>query len=171
MQNLNAEAYEHYHLTHTNFVEAYKMVNEYVTELYRLPKKFLDETEGTMNSVSSKHLSAKAPSANDMSMRVVADFMSQLDEFTMHTIGLFNEHMKHIDETEAYLFNAKALEAKQKGSSWTAFASEYSDLTPKVDELMVGLKQIKERADDTLVWLEKLEVKWEDVRDRVKQAA
>lgn len=170
MPNLNS-TYEQYHLTHSNFVEAYKMVNEYVTELYKLPKRFLDETEGTMNLISNKQFAPKSPSDSDSSMRDVVDFMNQLDEFTMHTIGLFNKHMAHIDETEVYMQHAMALEAKVDGTNLGEYAKEYAVLTPRVDELMQGLKQIKERADDTLAWLQKLEVKWEDVQVKVRQAA
>lgn len=170
MSNLNS-AYENYHLTHGNFVEAYKMVNDYVTELYKLPKQFLDETEGTMNLLNSTHFAPKSPSVKDKSMRIVVDFMDQLDEFTMHTIDLFNDHMKHIDETQAYLIKVKDIESKQTGKNTPEVAKEYTSLTPKVAELMDGLKQIKVRADETLSWLEKLEVKWEDVQVKIKLAA
>lgn len=170
MLNLNS-AFEQYHLTHGNFVEAYKMVNDYVTELYKLPKQFLDETEGTMNLLTGRHFAPKAPSANDSSMRVIVNFMDQLDEFTMHTIGLFNEHMKHIDETEVYMRKVIALDSKFDERNPLQYAKEYTSLTPKVNELMEGLKDIKTKADDTLVWLEKLEVKWEDVQVKIKLAA
>lgn len=170
MTNLNS-GNENYQLTHSNFVEAYKMVNDYVTELYRLPKQFLDETEGTMNMITSKHFTPKSPSANDKSMRVVADFMDQLDEFTMHTIGLFNEHMKHIDETEAYMKKVMTIESKVNFTDEEGFAAEYQPLLPQVNSLMKGLKEIKERADDTLAWLEKLEIKWEDIQSNIKNAA
>lgn len=164
-------AYENYHLTHSNFVEAYKMVNEYVTELYKLPKRFLDETEGTMNLISAKQFAPKSPSASDSSVRVVVDFMNQIDEFTQHTIGLFNKHMDHIDETEAYMQKAAALEQKIDIKNPGEYANEYAALTPRVNELMQGLKQIKERADETLGWLKQLELQWEDVQVKVRQAA
>lgn len=170
MQNLDS-AYENYHLTHSNFVEAYKMVNEYVTELYKLPKQFLDETEGTMGLISGKQFAPKAPSESDKSVRLVVDFMDQLDEFTMHTIGLFNKHMDHMDETEAYMQKAIALQDKVTPQNHGQFLKEYAVLTPQVNELMQGLKQIKERADDALAWMEKLELKWEDVQVKVRQAA
>ena len=170
MSNLNS-AFEHYHLTHNNFIEAYRMVNEYVTELYRLPKHFLDETEGTMNSISNKHFSPKAPSSNDKSMRVVVDFMNQLEEFTAHTIQLFNRHMDHIEATEVYMNKVKVLDSQSAGQKIDSFFPQYTKLTPEVDQLMEGLKQIKFRADETLSWLEKLEVKWEDVQVKIRNAA
>jgi len=147
------------------------MVNEYVTELYKLPKRFLDETQGTMNLISSKQYAPKAPSSSDSSMRVVVDFMNQLDEFTVHTIDLFNKHMEHIDKTELYMKIAMALETKVAGKDLTLFTGEYSKITEQVNQLMYGLKQIKERADETLEWLEQLELQWEDVQIKVKQAA
>ena len=170
MPILNSD-YEKYHLTHSNFVEAYKMVNEYVTELYKLPKRFLDETEGTMNLISAKQVAPKSPSASDSSVRLVVDFMNQIDEFTQHTITLFNKHMEHIDETEAYMQKAIVLEEKINTENTGEFAQEYAALTPRVNELMAGLKQIKERADETLEWLEQLELQWEDVQVKVRQAA
>ena len=170
MSNLNS-AYENYYLTHTNFVEAYKMVNDYVTELYRLPKRFLDETEGTMNLITSKHFTPKSPSENDKSMRFVAEFMDQLDEFTVHTIDLFNDHISHIEATEAYMKKVMALEAKGQSNGNDEIARQSVELVPTINTLMAGLKNIKERADDTLAWLEKLEVRWEDVQEKVRSAA
>ncbi|HLP21882.1 MAG TPA: hypothetical protein VK174_16325 [Chitinophagales bacterium] len=170
MTNLNSAA-EQYHFTHSNFVEAYKMVNEYVTELYRLPKRFLEETEGTMNALTNKHFAPKAPSANDTNMRVVVEFMDQLDEFTMNTIDLFNDHMKHIDATEAYMKKAVALESPTVGIIENPDAQVYSQLIPEVEQLLGGLKEIKQRADDTLGWLEELEVNWETIQGEIKNAA
>jgi hypothetical protein len=167
MSNLNS-ASEQYHLTHSNFVEAYRMVNEYVTELYRLPKQFIDETEGAINAASAKHFTPKSPSSTDKSMRVVIDFMDQLDSFTMHTINLFNEHMKHIEATEVYMKKVILLDTQSKPAE---LAGEYSSLLPEVNRLMDGLKDIKLKADDTLDWLEKLEVNWSDVQVKIKNAA
>ncbi len=170
MPTLNS-AYEQYHLTHSNFIEAYRMVNEYVTELYRLPKQFLDETEGAINAVSNKHFTPKSPSSNDKSMRVVVEFMDQLDEFTMHTINLFNEHMKHIEATEVYMKKVIILDTQNAGNKAVAKAGEYSRLIPEVNNLMDGLKDIKVRADETLSWLERLEMNWGDIQVQIKSAA
>lgn len=170
MTNLNS-AYEQYHLSHSNFIEAYRMVNDYVTELYKLPKRFLEETEGTMNYLSSRQFAPKAPSATDQSMRVVVSFMDQLDEFTVNTIDLFNQHMKHIDATEAYMKKAVELNNASPAVLNTADPAVYNALIPEVERLMGGLKAIKERADDTLNWLEELEIDWESIQDDIKNAA
>lgn len=168
MPTLNA-AYEQYHLNHSNFVEAYKMVNEYVTELYRLPKQFLEETEGAINAVSAKHFTPKSPSSTDKSLRVVVEFMDQLEEFTMSTISLFNEHMKHIEATEVYM--KKVIVMDSQASKAPAALAEYVNLTPEVNKLMDGLKEIKVKADDTLNWLERLELNWEEIQVKIKSAA
>ena len=170
MSQLNS-AYEQYHLTHSNFIEAYRMVNDYVTELYKLPKRFLEETEGTMNYLSSRQFAPKAPSANDQSMRVVVSFMDQLDEFTVNTIDLFNQHMKHIDATEVYLKKAMVLDNASPAVLSAPDAAVYTALIPEVERLLSGLKLIKERADDTLDWLEELEIDWENIQDDIKNAA
>ncbi len=170
MPTLNS-AYEQYHLNHSNFVEAYKMVNEYVTELYRLPKQFLEETEGAINAVSAKHFTPKSPSSNDKSLRVVVEFMDQLEEFTMSTISLFNEHMKHIEATEVYMKKVIVMDTQSNGGKAPGFWAEYASLTPEVTGLMDGLKEIKVKADDTLNWLEKLEMNWEEIQVKIKNAA
>lgn len=170
MPNFNA-AYQNYHLTHSNFVEAYKMVNEYVTELYKLPKQFLDETEGTINLLTQKHFTPKSPSANDKSLRIVLDFIDQLDAFTMHTIALFNEHSNHIDQAEVYMRKAVKVQAAVNHKNVGLLATEYNRLIPEVNQLLEGLKTIKIKADETLVWLEQLETEWEVLQQKVKNAA
>lgn len=149
--------YENYNLNHSNFVGAYKLINEYVTDLYLLPKQFADDAGRVMNAISNQYAIPQSPEDSSEALRGVLDFVKQLDGLTLHTVNLFNEHKLHIDKTEVYMRAVEALEDAGEEIS----DLEYSELAAEVSELMLGLKSIKEKADRTIEWLDQLEAKWE----------
>ena len=162
---------ESFHLAHGNFTEAYKMVNEYVTELYLLPKMFLDETWATMDKLTTGRTAPHHSEKTNKPLAAAVKFMDQLDEFTVQTIALFNQHMKHIDATEVYMRKVTLMKAKHIGKNLWEHETEYAALSPELNKLMDGLREIKLNADDTLVRLESLEIKWEDIQVNLKHAA
>jgi hypothetical protein len=156
--------FEQYNLSHHNFIEAYKMINEYVAELYKLPKRLVEDAG---NALDSFCVEEEQPNSNvkvKRSCTVVIDFMDQLDDFTMHTIQLFDEHKKHVDETRKYIRMVSACQNKYKGQLALAESKDYIVLTKELNKLLSGLKLIKERADEMVNRLEKLELRWENIK-------
>ncbi len=152
--------FENYSLTHSNFIGAYKLINEYVTDLYMMPKQFADDAGRVMDTIANQYAIPQSPQDSKPGLRAVLDFINQLDGLTLHTICLFDEHKVHIDRTEVYMRHVEALELKGEEIS----DLEYSELAADVSDLMKGLKAIKEKADKTIQWLDQLEERWEVIK-------
>ncbi len=155
--------YEHYNLSHSNFVAAYKLINEYVTDLYMMPKHFSEEAGKVMDVIHREYAIPQAPEKSNETFRSVLEFVKQLDAFTLHTINLFNEHKAHLDWSEVYMNNVE----RMKNAGEVISDLEYSELAEEVNELLSGLRMIKEKADKTIEWLDQLDVRWESIREKL----
>jgi hypothetical protein len=156
--------FEQYNLSHHNFIEAYKMINEYVAELYRLPKRLVEDAGNALDNFCTEDQIPQADLKVKRSCAVVIDFMDQLDEFTVHTITLFNEHKHHVDETRRYIRKVSALQNKGLGKTEREEKEAYKELTAELNKLLSGLKKIKQSADEMVTRLEKLELRWERIK-------
>jgi hypothetical protein len=166
MQAVNTQ-FEQYNLSHHNFIEAYKMINEYVAELYQLPQRLVEDAGSTLESFCCEEDKPQVSLKVKRSCSVVIDFMDQLDDFTLHTIQLFNEHKKHVDETRKYIRKVSALQNKCNNKPALSEPNEYNRLTHELNDLLNGLKKIKDRADEMVNRLEMLEFRWENIKPMV----
>lgn len=160
----NTAPYEQYNASHHNFIMAYKIINEYVAELYKLPKRLVEDAGQALDNFCCEDQKPAANYKIKKSCRVIIDFMDQLDVFTVHTIGLFNEHKKHVDQTRVYIRKISALKMKYNGSHTEKEMEEYARLAPELNKLLEGLRNIKQKADDMITRLEKLELRWENIK-------
>ncbi len=163
MQATNTQL-EQYNLSHHNFVEAYKMINEYVAELYQLPKKLVEDAGSALDTFCSEDSKSATNIKVEKSCRVVIDFMDQLDEFTLQTIQLFNEHKQHVDATRIYIRNVYAIQAKSGLDNTSKEMQTYNELALELNKLLEGLREIKVKADEMIGRLEKLELRWENIK-------
>ena len=163
MQAINTQ-FENYNLSHHNFIEAYKMINEYVAELYQLPKRLVEDAGEALDNFFYADSKPQTSFKMKKSCMVVIDFMDQLDEFTLNTIELFNQHKKHVDATRSYIRKVSALQTKYKALSVPMIKEEYIELIKDLDHLLKDLRLIKEKADNMISRLEKLELHWEDIK-------
>lgn len=159
--------YEYFRCIHSDFNTAYKMVNEYVSELYVLPKKLIDNTSPVLNRFISDYNFMPGPAAN-ASYETVLEFIHQMDEFAEETQLLFVEHKQHNDRSRVYLKKINELNEKNSGRMVSEYAFDYIDLTPELTELHEGLKRIKVKADKMVDKLEKLELRWNTVKVKVR---
>lgn len=153
-----------YETSHHNFVRAYKMINEYVTGIYLLPQKLADDAGKTLDNY---YIPANTPGSEEKintSCRLVIDFMNQLDDFTVQTMQLFKEHKKHVNATREYMRRVSTAQLNHPGSPFEAGNDTTALLTPELNNLMDGLKEIKDKADKMITRLEKLEMRWENIK-------
>ncbi|HWB64187.1 MAG TPA: hypothetical protein VG603_11790 [Chitinophagales bacterium] len=160
--------YEYYRCVQRDFNEAYKMVNDYVTDLYLLPKKFIDNTGPALDIYIKNYSFASSESRDNNSYQSVIDFISQLDDFTAGTMELFSEHKTHCDRSKAYLRKVLELNERNAGKIVSEYAVDYIELTPELRQLHNELKKIKEKADDMVDKLDRLELRWENIRVKVR---
>lgn len=155
--------FENYNLSHSNFVAAYQLINEYVTDLYMMPKSFSEEAGKVMDVISREYAIPQSPEKSNEAFREVLDFVKQLDAFTLHTINLFNEHKAHMDCSEVYLKNVECM----RNSEDVISDLEYHELAEEVNGLLSGLRSIKEKADKTIEWIDQLDFRWEAIREKL----
>ena len=74
-----------------DFNEAYKLVNNYVSDLYVLPKNFVDTT-GPVLDKYIKEYSFDDNGQQPTSFENVLEFIEQLDDFTAKTVDLYEQH-------------------------------------------------------------------------------
>jgi hypothetical protein len=159
--------YEYYRCMHHDFNEANKLVNHYISDIYGLPKKFVEKTELVLNcfiNSSVKNENAKQESP----LNPVIEFMEQLDDFTARTEKLYSQHCDYVSKSNEYMQRVSELEKKKCGRIISEYAVDYVELTPEVIKLQSGLKHLKEVADDLVTRLEKLELRWENLRYKVR---
>ncbi len=161
--------YEYYRCMQHDFNEAYKLVNKYVNDLYVLPKNFVDTT-GPILDKYIKEYNANTIGPNLTPMDTVVEFIDQLDEFTEKTLALFEQHKKHADRSKAYLHKVADLKDKCIGKIVSEYAVDFIELTPELTKLNDELRNIKKRADEMVDRLENLELRWENLRTKVRAA-
>jgi uncharacterized protein YlzI (FlbEa/FlbD family) len=159
--------YEYYRCMQHDFNEAYKLVNRYVADIYMLPKKFVEDTGPTLDNYIKGYSFPAEGDRGNSSFQNVVDFIEQLDEFSENTLKLYNEHKMHADRSKSYLRRIEELNQKNSGKIVSEFAIDYIELTPELTQLHKGLKQIKEKADEMVDKLERLELRWERLRVKV----
>ncbi|MDB5281763.1 MAG: hypothetical protein JWO06_838 [Bacteroidota bacterium] len=159
--------YEYYRCIQHDFNEAYKMINRYVADLYVLPKKLVENTGPALDKYITEYSFPQTEGRNTTPYTAVLEFISQLDEFTAGTYDLYKEHQNHNNKSKAYLKKVEELNEKCMGRIISEYAVDYIQLTPELTELHEGLKKIKVRADEMVERLERLELRWENVRIKV----
>lgn len=155
--------YEYYRCIHHDFNSAYKMINDYVTDLYVLPKKLIDSNGPVLNKFITDYSFTKAKGSTATSYEFILEFIHQLDEFAEETQNLFKEHKIHSDKSKVYLRKVAELNERCTGRMVSEYAVEYVNLTPELTALHEGLKRIKAKADDMVDKLEKLELRWKNL--------
>lgn len=142
-----------------NFYEAYQLVNEYIVELYRLPRKFVEEAEPAMERYMKEYGIPGSPRRNVLSYPEVAAFIDQLDDLTIEVLLLFKQHKSHFGKSAVYMKKVTMKEPVTENSTVAARVSK-RELINELDMLNVGLMDIKVKADEMISKMEKLELKW-----------
>ena len=160
--------YEYYRCVQRDFNEAYKLLNSYVSDLYVLPNKLVQNTGPALDKYIKDYSFNDEGKRNTTPFDVVVDFINQLDDFTENTMRLFNEHKLHSDRSKAYLKKVEELSEKTRGKIVSEYAVDFIELTPELTDLQKGLKQIKIKADEMVDSLERLELRWDNLRVKVR---
>ncbi len=160
--------FKHYCCVQHDFAEANKLVDSYVRDLYELPKKFVESTVPSLDRYIKEYSFPEGEARNITPYEAVIDFIEQLDNFTENTFALYEQHKQHADKSQKYLSKVEWLSRKSKDKAVGEYADEFISLTPELNELNKGLKQIKTQADEMVDMLEKLELRWEGLRMQVR---
>jgi len=160
--------FEYYCCVQHDFTEAQKLVDSYVRDLYVLPKKFVESTAPALDRYIKEYSFPEGKSKNTTPYEAVLDFIDQLDNFTEDTCALYEQHKQHSEKSRKYLSKVDWISRKSKDKIVKECAGEFIGLTSELNELNKGLKQIKVQADEMVEKLERLELRWEDLRMEVR---
>jgi len=148
--------YQYYNALHEVFSADYREINQYLLDLYVRPKQFIDETGAPIDRFLREYTLPGVPRMAEVPTQAVLEFISQIDEFTSETTGLFNEHKAHTDMCAEYMQKASLLKGKKDAEDKEALL----ELTPELVKVHEGLKKIKEKADYMAERLENLQNRW-----------
>ena len=112
MQQLK-DTYQSYLNLHQNFNEEHKSISRQITDLYQLPKNFMEENEKAIQMCLSDRKPSDAPHHVELSYHGMRDFLFIVEDFKLQTMELFFEHRVHIDKCTIYVMKVAEIQEKQ----------------------------------------------------------
>ena len=156
---------EYYRSLHTEFSEMCPVVNQYVIKLYARPRKFILETGPMLDQFIREQSMPGTPGSRSFPADAMMEFIGFVDDFTIETIELFNEHKSHVNDCKNYMKKTSELQAGEDGKYATM--ADYAQLTLEVIGLNKGLTRIKEKADKIIQRLDALETTWNIIKLKI----
>ncbi len=165
MTTTTATGFEYYKALHAEFNEMCPVANQYVIELYARPRKFILETGPMLDRFIREQSMPGTPGSRGFPADHVMDFIGLVDDFTLETIALFNEHKSHVDDCKNYMEKTRKLDINFAHLDYAE--NDYRRLTLEVLELHNGLIKIKDRADEMIKRLNALEERWDNIKLKI----
>ena len=160
--------YKYYSALHDVFSADYHVINQYVLDIYMRPKQFIDETGPSLDRFLREYTIPGAPRPAEVPTHTVLEFISQIDEFTAQTTGLFDEHKVHVDMCADYMKKVTLLRERSEVMEEEVLP-EFTDLTPELLKVHQGLKTIKDKADSMAERLEHLQQRWAGIKGAINR--
>src|SRR5690554_6802618 len=108
--------YQNYLALHNGFNEEHRQISKQITDLYQLPKDFMEENERAIHDCLSTRKPNDAPHHAESSYNGTRDFLFIVEDFKLQTMELFFEHRVHIDKCTIYVMKVAELKAQQKAN-------------------------------------------------------
>jgi hypothetical protein len=159
--------YQNYLSLHQDFNEEHKSISRQITELYQLPKKFMEENEKAIQTCVAERHPDGTPHHVELSPIGIRDFLFIVEDFKLQTMELFFEHRVHIDKCTVYVMKVNELKAKGKAVDFSETQEEYVQLIPQLEELRSGLNRLLEKAIAMGSRLEAIEARWNKINSQV----
>jgi hypothetical protein len=157
--------YQNYLTLHQDFNEEHRSISRQITDLYQLPKKFMEQNEKAIQQRISESSVDGAPHHVELSPIGIRDFLFIVEDFKLQTMELFFEHRVHIDKCTLYVMKVNELKAKNIGSE-SESRDQYVELIPQVEELRLGLSKLLEKAVVMAARLETIEARWNRINSQ-----
>jgi hypothetical protein len=158
MQQL--DTYQRYLNLHQDFNQEHKIISKRITDMYQLPKRFMEQNEKAIQKCFSEKAQDGVPHHAELSPSSVRDFLFVVEDFKLQTMELFFEHRVHIDKCTSYIMKVSELQAKYEGEE------EFVKLVPQLDDLRTGLKDLLTKAEVMVVNLDQIEKRWERISSK-----
>ena len=165
MQQLK-ETYQQYLTLHQDFNEEHRNISRQITELYQLPKRFMETNEKAIQACVAERHPDGVPHHAELSPIGIRDFLFIVEDFKLQTMELFFEHRVHIDQCTIYVMKVNELKAQNQGKDISETNEAYVQLIPQVEELRFGLSKLLEKAVAMANQLETLETRWNRINSK-----
>lgn len=150
--------YEQFNQLHHQFIDEYKTVSTHVTQLYQLPKQFIEQNAMEMDEYMNQSSIPGPPDSVDSSAIAVKEFIYRIEDFKLQIMSLFFEHRSLIEKCTVYMKKTHEMKAN------FAPDEKFSDLIPELTALRFGLKCIEEKAGSMAASLKNIESKWNNIK-------
>jgi uncharacterized protein Yka (UPF0111/DUF47 family) len=95
--------------------------------------------------------------------------MQQFDDFALMTNKIFADYRLTSDKYKTQFQKVSELLEQNTSDMVNESAKSYEELTPELIELSNKLKAVKERSEEMVKKLERIETRWNKIKTRMKQ--
>lgn len=162
MQQL--DTYNQYLSLHQTFNEEHRTISRQITDLYLLPKKFMEENEKAIQLCLKNRKQETVPHHAELSPFGIRDFLFTVEDFKLQTMELFFEHRLHIDKCTVYVLKVTELQDKFRSKNTPEYEEEFVKLIPQVEELRAGLNNLLVKAKQMAKQLEVIQLRWNKIK-------
>lgn len=149
--------YQQYCNLHQEFINEYKTVSVRIAELYKSPKRFIEDNASDMDRFMAESMIPGSPSDMNPGLAGVREFISRIEDFKLQVMGLFFEHRMLIEKCTEYMQKVQLFKAEADANY---MEEQLVALIPELNALRFKLKCIEEKAGGMMSRLESVESKW-----------
>lgn len=149
--------------------EVYQDVTTRLEEIYPLPKKFIEQTAPAVDKYLKEFSKPSTGNDNYFVFQAIMGFMQQFDDFALMTNKIFTDYKVSADNYKEHEQRIIQLLQENTEDMVNESAKSYQELTPELIELSNRLKSVKERSEEMVKRLERIETRWNKIKSRIKQ--
>ena len=155
------KTYQSYISLHEEFNHEHRILSKRITDMYQLPKEFMEEHEKGIQNCLNGRVQDGAPHHSELSHNGIRDFLFIVEDFKLQTMELFFEHRVHIDKCTIYVMKVSELQNKHEKSP--EYEEECIKLIPQLEELKQGLNNLLSKAEMMVENLEQIKTRWQKI--------
>ena len=161
--------FESLQMVRGNLDEVCENVSRHFEQIYPLPTRFIEQTAPAVDKYLREFSNPGAHNGNYFVFQAIMGFMQPFDDFALMTNKLFSDYKNNLDEYKSYTQKLAGLPNVNHTAMTDESAQRYEALTPELLELSNRMKAVKERSDEMVKRLEKIETRWNKIKTRLKQ--
>lgn len=147
--------------------EVYRQVNSQYKELFPLPKQFIEQTAPVVDQYLQRF--SKPGASDDLFVfQALMGFLTQFDDFALMANQVFSEYDENAKICKEYLDKIAMLEQLPSETSLTESNKKLAELAPSVGDIRNRLSTLKNRSDEMVKNLERIETRWNKIKTRIK---
>jgi hypothetical protein len=151
---------------HRQFVEEYKMISANIAELYKSPKRFIEDNASEMDRYMAESSMPGSPEQVDANHASVREFITRIEDFKLQIMSVFFEHRVLLEKCTTYMQTVQQFKME---ANEIDVEEKLVTLIPELTSLRFNLKVIEEKAAGMSSRLASVEGKWNAIHGRAAQ--